>query len=166
MYLEGDLDALDRIRKAADDTRWRTREAAAMALQAIGKENMGTLYQFLPALASGSNLEQRCAVAAICKPILLKERKAALFALDVLDRITTSFLRQTDPKNEGFITLKKGLGYGWSVAAAASFIDARPLLEKWLQNRDKDVIWVMQENLKKNRLIKLDNNWVSLWQKK
>jgi hypothetical protein len=165
LYLEGDLVALDRIRRGANDKRWRTREAAAMALQAIGKEKMATLYQFLPALASGSNLEQRCAVAAICEPILLKERRAVLFALELLDGITASFSSQTDRKNEGFIALKKGLGYGWSVAASASFIDARPLLEKWLQYPDKDVNWVMQENLKKNRLIKLDNNWVNHWKK-
>ena len=38
-------------------------------------------------------------------------------------------------------------------------------MEKWLQSDDKDVRWVMQENLKKNRLIRLDEAWINKWKK-
>ena len=71
----------------------------------------------------------------------------------------------TDRKSEGFIALKKGLAYGWSVAAAASLEAGKQLMEKWLQSDDKDIRWVMQENLKKNRLIRMDENWIKRWKK-
>ena len=40
LYNDGDARALDRIIWAASDLRWRTREAAAMALQNIGKKDI------------------------------------------------------------------------------------------------------------------------------
>ncbi|MEI8132966.1 MAG: hypothetical protein WCG34_11075 [Leptolinea sp.] len=165
LYLEGDALALERIKKAASDSRWRTREGAATALQIIGKNDMQPLFIFLPVLANGNPLEQRCAVAAICEPALLKEASAAQFALELLDKITHSFSRNPDRKSEGFIALKKGLGYGWSVAVAASLESGKQMMEKWLQFDDKDIRWVMQENLKKNRLIRLEGAWVDKWGK-
>jgi len=33
-------------------------------------------------------------------------------------------------------------------------------MQKWLASSDKDVRWIMRENLKKNRLIKMDPVWV------
>jgi hypothetical protein len=35
-------------------------------------------------------------------------------------------------------------------------------MEKWLNSPDSDVRWVMKENLKKNRLIKMDADWVKV----
>jgi hypothetical protein len=55
------------------------------------------------------------------------------------------------------------LGYCWSVAVAALPIDGKALMEKWLVNPDKDVQWIMKENLKKNRLRRMDEHWVELW---
>ena len=36
-------------------------------------------------------------------------------------------------------------------------------MEKWFTTADKDVIWVMRENLKKNRLARMDSQWVEKW---
>ena len=52
------------------------------------------------------------------------------------------------------------MGYCWSVAVAALPDVGKPLMEKWLNSGDKDIIWMMKENLKKNRLIKMDADWV------
>jgi hypothetical protein len=52
------------------------------------------------------------------------------------------------------------MGYCWSVAIAALPEDGKPMLEKWLDVDDKDLRWMMKENLKKNRLIKMDADWV------
>jgi hypothetical protein len=163
LFLEGDATALERLKIAANDSRWRTREAAATAFQIIGKTDMQPLYKTLAYLADGTPLEQRCAVAAICEPVLLKEPIAAQFALNLLDKITHSFSINADRKSEGSIALKKGLAYGWSVAAAASLEVGKHLMEKWLQSDDKDIRWIMQENLKKNRLIRLDEKWINQW---
>jgi len=34
------------------------------------------------------------------------------------------------------------------------------MMEKWLDSQNKDIRWMMKENLKKNRLIKMDADWV------
>ena len=36
-------------------------------------------------------------------------------------------------------------------------------MEKWLANPDPDVRWIMRENLKKNRLVRMDAAWVARW---
>ncbi len=165
LYLEGDSRALDRIIWASRDTRWRTREAAAMALQTIGKRDLNKLLNILPRFYNGNPYEQRCAVAAMCEPCLLTEKVVEHYPVQMLDIVTRAFVEYTDRKDEGFIALKKGLAYGWSVAAAANLDYAKPFMEKWLQSEDKDARWVMQENLKKNRLIRLDPEWVEHWKK-
>jgi hypothetical protein len=166
LFNEGDGRALDRIFWAASDLRWRTREAAAMALQFIGKKDLHKLTRILvPRFSNGNPFEQRCAVAAICEPELLRQKIVEHFAIQMLDIITLSFSQNTRRKDEGFIALKKGLAYGWSVALAANMEYGKRFMEKWLQFADKDVRWVMQENLKKNRLIRLDEEWVNQWKK-
>jgi hypothetical protein len=165
LYNEGDARALDRIFWASRDSRWRTREAAAMALQGIGKKDLFKLTKILPRFYNGKPFEQRCAVAGLCEPCLLTDKLVEHYTVQMLDIVTLSFSQDTDRKDEGFIALKKGLAYGWSVAAAANLDYAKPFMEKWLQSDDKDVRWVMQENLKKNRLIRLDEEWVNRWKK-
>jgi hypothetical protein len=44
--------------------------------------------------------------------------------------------------------------------------EGKPIFEKWLGSPSKDVRWVMKENLKKNRLIKMEASWVRACNKK
>jgi len=39
-------------------------------------------------------------------------------------------------------------------------------MEKWLLWDDPDIRWIMKENLKKNRLIRLDPYWTEQWSQK
>jgi hypothetical protein len=64
------------------------------------------------------------------------------------------------PKDESFKVLRQGMGYCWSVAIAALPETGKTIMEKWLSSPDSDIRWMMKENLKKNRLIKMDGNWV------
>jgi hypothetical protein len=77
----------------------------------------------------------------------------------MLDRVTESVLKRTDRKSDAFIALKKGLGTCWSVAAAAAPAEGKALMGKWFACGDPDVRWIMKENLKKNRLEKMDGGW-------
>ena len=163
LFIEGDPQSSERIIHAASDVRWRTREAAAMALQFIGRQDIQTMISLLPRLANGNMLEKRCAVAGICEPILLNTPEISRFALDMLDQITYFFAEVENRKDENFTVLKKGLSYGWSVAVSSDPIYGKPLMEKWLVSKDKDVRRVMQENLKKNRLIRIEKEWVEHW---
>ena len=36
-------------------------------------------------------------------------------------------------------------------------------MESCLTNADKDIRWIMKENLKKKRLVKMDSRWVDGW---
>jgi hypothetical protein len=56
--------------------------------------------------------------------------------------------------------LRKGLGYCWSVAVAASPEEGKRMMERWFSSDDKDVLWVMKENLRKKRLARMDAEWV------
>jgi hypothetical protein len=52
------------------------------------------------------------------------------------------------------------MGYCWSVAVAALPDEGKPMMERWLRSSNKDVRWILKENLKKNRLLKMDSAWV------
>ena len=58
------------------------------------------------------------------------------------------------------------MAYCWSVVVAALPEDGKPMMERWLYSEDKDIRWMMKENLKKNRLVKMDEAWVQKCMKK
>jgi len=158
---EGDRQFLPVLKQAASDPRWRTREAVAMGLQRWGDVDMPGLIAEMRIWAQGNFLQQRAAAAALCEPRLLVQHENARAVLQILDSITTSTLQTDDRRSDGFIALRKGLGYCWSVAVAAFPLEGKPLIEKWLVSPDKDIRWIVRENLKKNRLIRIDPDWVS-----
>ena len=65
-----------------------------------------------------------------------------------------------DRHSEGFQALRKGLGYCWSVAVVALPAEGKTMMEKWSTDPDKDIHWIMKENLKKTRLARMDADWV------
>ncbi|MDR3577752.1 MAG: hypothetical protein P4L50_28120 [Anaerolineaceae bacterium] len=158
---EGNLSWLDTLRKMASDPRWRTREAVAMALQRLGKVNMPVLLQEMALWSRGNMLEQRAAAAALCEPVLLKKPSEIEQVLKILDDITALLQEQEDRKSDEFQALRKGLAYCWSVAVAALPDKGKPMLEKWLVSADRDIRWIMKENLKKNRLVRIDPKWAA-----
>jgi hypothetical protein len=166
LLAEGQTGRLETIRLCASDRRWRMREGVAMALQRLGDANMDLLVQEMQKWSAGNPLEQRAAAAALCEPRLLGQPEHAHLVLQILDNITASVRKSTDRKGENFQALRKGLGYCWSVAVAASSVEGKKFMEKWLADPDKDVRWIMQENLKKNRLVRMDADWVEQWKSK
>ncbi len=157
----GKQEYLQRLRGFASDSRWRIREAVAMALQRVGDVDVDLALREARALSRGNFLEKRAAAAAMCEPRLLKSEHVAGAVLDMLDVTTSSIIGFRNRGEEGFDVLKKGLAYCWSVAVAACPGKGKRLMEKWLQSNDKNIVWIMRENLKKNRLLKMDKNWVT-----
>ena len=160
LLAEGQREYLETLRLCASDSRWRMREAVAMALQRWGAADMDALIAAMQSWSRGTPLEQRAAAAALCEPRLLKQPDRAAAVLQILDRITASILQVQDRSNLDFRALRKGLGYCWSVAVAALPELGKPLMEKWLGNPDHDIQWIMKTNLKKNRLVRMDADWV------
>lgn len=163
LLAEGDAGLLETLRQHASDPRWRIREGVAMALQRLGDVNMGQLITAMQEWGKGAPLEQRAAAAALCEPRLLRQAQDAGAVLEILDQITTGIEQADNRRSEDFLALRKGLGYCWSVAVAALPVEGKGLMEKWLINPDKDIRWIMKENLKKNRLVRMDANWVKKW---
>jgi hypothetical protein len=163
LLARGDDRFLEILRRQASDPRWRIREGVAMALQRLGDADMDRLIDLARGWAGGSPLEMRAAAAGLCEPRLLARKEHTLKVLRLLDRITASMTEVEDRKSVGFQALRKGLGYCWSVAVAALPDEGKAKMERWLKVDDRDVIWVMKENLRKNRLARLDPDWVRHW---
>jgi hypothetical protein len=116
--------------------------------------------------AQGAPLEQRAAAAALCEPRLLDQAQFARGVLEILDQITVGIEQVENRRSEDFLILRKGLGYCWSVAVAALPVEGKILMEKWSTDRDKDIRWIMKENLSKARLVRMDADWVMQWRDK
>jgi hypothetical protein len=161
LLYQGDRSGLATLRRYANDPRWRVREGVAMALQRWGDRSLDELLTEMRIWAAGSLFEQRAVVAALCEPRLLRDPAAAAATLALLDQITAGLVGAADRRDPGFQALRKGLGYGWSVAAVADLQRGKALMSKWIAYPDADVRWVMRENLRKNRLVKMDPEWVT-----
>jgi len=165
LIAEGQTDLWPTLRACASDPRWRAREGVAMALQRVGRKDMEALLDKMETWATGTWLEMRAVAAGLAEPALLKEERHILRVLTLLDRITAA-IENAMKRNEDFKTLRQGLGYCWSVVVAALPAQGKGAMERWLSSTDKDVRWIMKENLKKKRLERMDKDWVSLWKSK
>ena len=156
----GDHAQLKRLRPYASDSRWRIREAVAIALQYVGDADVHGLQSEMQRWAKGGWYEKRAVAAALAEPRLLQEPDVAAEVLRILDRITVDIEAADQEKSEAFLTLRKSMGYCWSVAVAALPKVGKPLMEKWLRSKNPNIRWIMKQNLTKNRLIRMDAAWV------
>jgi hypothetical protein len=163
LIADGQDDLLAELRVAAGDRRWRVREGVAMGLQRIGLRSMPRLMYALTDWAEGTCLEKRAVVAGLCEPALVRDPDAARSVLDMLETITMSIADIPERKSDEFRALRQTLAYGWSVALVGNPDAGKPLLEKWLCSEDRDVAWLARENLKKDRLKRMDPSWVERW---
>jgi hypothetical protein len=166
LLAEGEGKPAAALRKHASDPRWRIREAVAMALQRVGDADLDRLHKMAEEWSRGSAFEQRAAVAGLCEPRLLAGKRHAVSTLKLLDRITAGVPQARERSDEGLDALRKGLGYGWSVAVVALPEEGKPIMEAWLTSEDRDIQWIMAENLRKARLARLDPTWVRASQAK
>jgi len=146
-------ESTSRLRALAEDPRWRTREAVAFGVQKLlEKEDKRTLKALEGWIGEGEWLAMRAVAAGVADPTLLKNKKIAGRALDLHKEILDMIRASTDRKSDAFKTMRKGLGYTLSVVVHAIPEEGFDYL-RWLAGlRDRDVAWIVRENLKKNRL--------------
>lgn len=158
LLADGEPHAAKTLSALAADSRWRVREGVAMALQRLGDANMRSLWAVAGDWVDGPPLVQRAIAAGICEPRLLGTADDAVRALDALDQITASVMGMDQQlrRSEEFRVLRLGLGYCWSVAIAAAPADGFGRLERWAASEDKDVRWIVRQNLRKARLARAD----------
>jgi hypothetical protein len=150
-------EALARLRELATDPRWRMREGVAMGLQnLLEKQSEKTLTELEGWIATGDWLTMRAVAAGVAEPPLLREKQTAARALALHQQIFRQVLSDKERKSGQFKSLKKGLGYTLSVVVAAIPVEGFAYMEQLIESRkqDKDIRWILKENLKKNRLAK------------
>jgi len=162
---EGQHQYYDRLQLLASDDRWRVREGVAFALQYAGRMDFDVLLAQIDPWVYGNPYEQRAVIAGLCEPDLLRDCRHADLVQQKVFSITRGIENISDRKGEAFRVLRKGLGYGISVSIAAYPEKGKPRFEDLLQNSDTDIQWIMRENLKKKRLIRMDPDWVSRMKK-
>jgi hypothetical protein len=149
---------VDLLYRYASDPRWRVREGVAMALQRAGDDDPERAFTIAEAWAIDPDpLVRRAAVAAVCEPRLLRDLRFARRALTILEKATAG-LSGTDPserRTPATRTLRQALGYGWSVAIAASSEEGLSMFRELEASEDPDVRWLVKENRKKARLKRL-----------
>jgi hypothetical protein len=150
----------DILKRQSSDSRWRIRESVAFALQIIGGKNFRRLIIEMKKWKNDNLFVRRAIVAGLCEPALLQVKENAEEVLDLLYEITTDIYNIIERKDDSLRVLKKGLGYGLSVAIVANPEKGKQIFEKLSKYKDKDILWILKENLKKNRLIKMDKEWV------
>lgn len=159
--LAGEEQYLKILRVYASDTRWRVREAVAMTFQEIGVENIDLVISTLSSWVAGNWYEKRAAAAALAEPKLLNSPAVTHTLLIWLDSMTASILLEENRKTDSFTAFRKGMGYAWSVAVSHLPQEGKKIMQKWFGINDKDIRWIMRENLKKNRLQNMDPVWVA-----
>jgi hypothetical protein len=147
--------ALQTLRKLANDRRWRMREAVCFGLQRLMVTHpQRTVDALQDWVADGSWLELRAAAAAVAEPALLEDRELARSALHLHERILCRVLQARDRRSEAFRALRKGLGYTASVVVQALPDEGFAWLGRLVDTQDADALWVVRQNLKKNRLVR------------
>ncbi|TGK80821.1 hypothetical protein EHQ31_12470 [Leptospira montravelensis] len=148
------------IRKYVSHSSWRIRESVAIGIQEIAENNKVEILANLKKWMNGNDLEKRTIVAALCEPKLLKEKSFNIELIKILYELTMNFDQIDGKLSENQTTLRKTLGYGWSVAIVSVPKEGKIAFEKIAKCNNKHVKWIVKENLKKNRLMVMDKKWV------
>lgn len=111
-------------------------------------------------MKDGSCYEKRAVVAGLCEPKLLNNELIANKVITILSEIS-KVLNHDNKLADDEESLRKALGYGLSVAIVYSPETGKKAFEKLFTCKGKHIKWIIKENLKKNRLAKMDPNWVN-----
>lgn len=146
-----------RAHALASNDLWRVREGVAIGLQLLGDADPAALRSLVRRWSDDPDpLVVRAAVAAICEPRLLRTSEAAASAVEACRRATQHLAELPAERraHSDVRTLRRALGYCWSVAIAA---DPAPGLTAFreLDTADADIAWVVKQNRQKKRLAAL-----------
>jgi hypothetical protein len=148
-------EALSRLKELASDARWRTREGVAMALQSMIAEQPQETLKELSRWVEGEDwLVMRAVAAGVAEPALLKDEATAYEAFELHKQILSRITAAGERKSREFKTLRQGLGYSLSVVVREVPKEGFEYMRQLVSQKDADVLWIVKENLKKNRLLK------------
>jgi hypothetical protein len=147
--------ALDLLRELADDPRWRIREAVAMGIQKLlTKQSKNTLKTLENWITDSEWLAMRAVAAGVAEPAILTDDETARRSLELHKKIFNRILSSKERKSDTFKAMRKGLGYTLSVVVCAAPKEGFALMQQLVGLQDADILWIVKQNLKKNRLTK------------
>ena len=139
------------LMRFANDGRWRVREGVAFGFQIIGESDFSELCKIFDEwIISSNNYEKRAILVSLAHPNFLNKQNA-VYCLKIADNILSGLNNE-----DGIDVLKKGLEFTISVFTAANEETGFKLFEKWI-GKNKIIDKILRENLKKNRIRKLNN---------
>ncbi|OJV64880.1 MAG: hypothetical protein BGO41_14930 [Clostridiales bacterium 38-18] len=145
----------------ANHESWRVRESVCIGFQkSIYNVASEKITRALEPLRSGTALELRTYIATVAEPALLNGYMDTNLILDDLYNITLSNFKHDLKLSESEKVLRKALGYCWSVVLCGKDANRGMFEQLMLEKKNKHISWIINENLKKNRLMKLDPVWV------
>lgn len=160
-------DILVYVKCAAQDERWRIREAVAMAIQDLMDARPETTIDILQSWVNeDSYLLYRAVAAGIAEPRFMKKKEIAQVALELHKAILAKVVRETDRRDPDYNILIKGLCYTLSVVVVGIEREGFAYLNDLLDMDHPIINKIVRENLKKKRLIRLNAKNVADLQQK
>jgi len=150
------------FRKAANSKNWRIRESAVFGLQNVGLKNPDSVYAIFDSWENANLLEKRCIAATLCEPALIKTAESAEKILNILNSYMELIELEKNVKSDEYKTFKKTMGYCISVAIVANPQKGKEFFEEWMRSPNLEIRWVLSDNLKHERLRKMDSEWVDV----
>ncbi len=145
--------ALARLQDASLDRRRQVREAVALGVQnLLAARQEETVAGLEGWIESGSWLPMRAAAAGIAESDLLGEPELADAALRLHRKILIRIYTAGERQSEAFVALKKALGYTLGRVVAALPGVGFEYLRQLAALDDRDVRWIIRENLEGDTL--------------
>jgi hypothetical protein len=150
----------DVFKKAANSDSWQVREGAVVGLQKLGRENLNSLYAIFDSWENANLLEKRCIAATLCEPALIKNPDMADKILTILDEYMELIELEKNIKSDNYKAFRKAMGYCISIIISVSPERGKEFFEEWMLSPSSEIRWILSENLKHDRLRKMDSQWV------
>lgn len=146
-------EAAAHLAEASADPRWRVRDAVAMGVQDLLSRQPDTAVPELEDwVEGGSWLAMRAAVAGVAEPDLLAEPELARMALRLHRKTLIRVYMAKERESDAFLALKNALGHTLSLVIAALPGIGFEYLRQLATLDDRDIRWIVKENLKESRL--------------
>ncbi len=124
-----------------------------MSIQMLIEKDGGAVRKLENWLVNGDWLAMRAVAAGVAEPRLMKIRGVPEKALQLHKKIISRVGGTQNRRTEEFKALKKTLGYSFSVVICGVPVAGFDYLRELAGSKDEDIVWIVKENLKKNRLL-------------
>ncbi|MFQ5979189.1 MAG: hypothetical protein ACE5OZ_13770 [Candidatus Heimdallarchaeota archaeon] len=96
----------------------------------------------------------RAVAASTGEQCIEMDESYAQWALNLHKIILSKLIASEERSSEEFKALRKGLAYTMSIVVQSVPVEGFSYLEELAGEQDKDITWIIKQNLKKNRLSK------------